>query len=288
MRKTGTPSVIFEMIRSFLVLARTLNVSKTAEDLNLSRQTVKRHIAELEDLKGMKLFEVTNRQYFLTQDGTAELEGAETLLERLDSWLDKEYELVAGLPRIHFKTDIEEFWAQRYPASDLWNRAPPLLQRGLKSWGESEAQLDHPKLKKIRPYLIIYRRLKHDWICVEVGEKSAYSSWLGWQWAKSVIGLSFRKDPISTSSDCFIVDAYDTVARTGGVWYDHIHTKLPRTSYEELQPVSYQRLIMSLFFPDGQQAIAALVARTNRVNIRGLASETLPLMSEEDLMEFDV
>ncbi|MGI9352116.1 MAG: helix-turn-helix domain-containing protein [Rhizobiaceae bacterium] len=288
MEKSATPSVIFEMMRSFVVLARTLNVTQTAEELMLTRQTIRRHISDLEGIKGKQLFEIQNRQYGLTEDGQSELIGAEALLQRLDSWLNKEYELVAGLPRIHFATEDNEFWAQRYPAIEAWNLAPPLIKSGLQQWGESGCELENRKLRKIRPYLVVYRQHGHDWICVEVGEKSSYSSWLGWKWAKSAVGISFHRDPICSSADDFMIEAYDSVARTGSIWYDHIHTKLARPQNGSEQPVNYQRLVMALSFPDGELAVASLVARTNNIQIQGLASDDMPLMSKEDLMEFDI
>ena len=286
--KAATPSVIFEMMRSFVVLARTLNVSQTAAELNLTRQTIRRHISDLEEFKGKQLFEIHNRQYVLTEDGQSELIGADVLLQRLDSWLNKEYELVAGLPCIHFQNGEKEFRAQRYPAIEAWNLGPPLIQKGLQCWGESGCQLESRRLRKIRPYLVIYRQHGHDWICVEVGEKSSYATWLGWKWAKSAIGASFHKDPISSSSDNFMIEAYDSVARTGSIWYDHIHTRFDRPQNGTEQPVNYQRLVMALSFPDGEQAVASLVARTNNINIHGLARKEMPLMSKEDLMEFDI
>ena len=263
-------------------------MSQTSEELGLTRQTVKRHIDTLEKMKGKKFFDIQNRQYVLTEEGQTELSGAEILLERLESWLNKEYELVAGLPRIHFQSENDEFWAQRYPAIQIWNHAPPIIKRGLQSWGECNCQLEHPKLKKIRPYLVVYRKNGPDWICAEVGEKSSYSTWLGWKWAKSVVGTSFHRDPISSHSDNFMIEAYDSVARTGGVWYDHIHTKFKRLQNGETQPVNYQRLVMALFFPDGQQAVASLVARTNNIEIHGLQKKDIQLMSKEDLMDFDI
>ncbi|MEM9278921.1 MAG: hypothetical protein AAGA76_10125, partial [Pseudomonadota bacterium] len=257
-------------------------------ELGQTRQTIRRHITELETIKGKKLFNTENRHYELTEDGHTELASAETLLERLESWLDKEYELVEGLPRIHFDDSEGEFWAQRYPTMQIWNLAPPLIKKGLQSWAESECQLEHPKLKKIRPYLMVYRKNGPDWVCAEVGEKSSYSTWLGWKWAKSVVGTSFHRDPLSSQSDNFMIEAYDSVARTGNVWYDHIYTSFSRPQNGKIQPVSYQRLVMALFFPDGSQAVASLVARTNDIEIHGLKKCDLKLMSAEDVMDFHI
>ncbi|MEM7067459.1 MAG: LysR family transcriptional regulator [Pseudomonadota bacterium] len=285
---TGAPSVIFEMMRSFVVLAKTLNISQTAESLNLTRQTVKRHISNLEEIKGNELFELKNRQYILTEYGHAELNSAETLLVRLNDWLNNDHRTIAGLQVTHHKNKASEFWAQRYPVIELLNLAPPLIKRGFQAWGESSCQIEHPKLKKIRPYLIVYRRIEGEWICVEIGEKSSYSSWRGLPWAQSAIGVSFQRDPINTPADDYILQAYSSVRKTGCAWYDHISTKTPRNENGKALPLNYQRLIVALTFPDGELAIGSLVARTNKVKIDGLPSTKFSAVSKKDLMEFDV
>jgi DNA-binding transcriptional LysR family regulator len=55
-----TNPLLFEMIRSFSKLAKTLNLSHAVHELSSTRQTVRRHIASLEEIKGENLFEVVN------------------------------------------------------------------------------------------------------------------------------------------------------------------------------------------------------------------------------------
>ena len=167
------------------------------------------------------------------------------------------------------------------------NLAPPLIQTGLECWTAGQSRIEHRRFQKIRPYLVVYRRNQLDWICVEVGAKSSYSSWLGWTWAKSAVGSSFFRDPTSSKSDSFLVEAYDSVTRNGSVWYDHISTLIPRRDSDELYPANYQRLVMSLLFPDGEPAIGVLVVRTNNLHIDGLPKDQITPMPAEDLMEFE-
>ena len=61
--------LLFEMIRSFTTLAKTLNLSHAVSELNSTRQTVRRHIAQLEAVKGETLFTLESRQYHLTEAG---------------------------------------------------------------------------------------------------------------------------------------------------------------------------------------------------------------------------
>ena len=58
MKKIQCQSILFELLRSFSTLARTLNLSKAVRELGSTRQTVRRHIYLLEEARGEKLFSV--------------------------------------------------------------------------------------------------------------------------------------------------------------------------------------------------------------------------------------
>ena len=45
-------AILFELLRSFTTLARTLNLSHAVKELRSTRQTVRRHIAQLEEMRG--------------------------------------------------------------------------------------------------------------------------------------------------------------------------------------------------------------------------------------------
>ena len=80
-------AILFEMLRSFTTLAHTLNLSKAVRVLGSTRQTVRRHIDILEDIRGEKLFKLQDRQYNLTEAGSQSLHEAEILLSRGEAWL---------------------------------------------------------------------------------------------------------------------------------------------------------------------------------------------------------
>ncbi|MEM7291139.1 MAG: LysR family transcriptional regulator [Pseudomonadota bacterium] len=277
------------MLRSFVVLGRSLNMTRTVEELLVSRQTIRRHINDLEELRGVKLFDFNERKYFLTTEGKQALFEAEVLLQKSENWISKNANLVNGLPGVSlWLSDGIPFHAQRHPLHAVWELAPPVIQRGLNDWMDARAQIQHEAFQQVRDYLIVYRKSQNDWICSEVGEKSSYVSWLGWRWAKSAVGSSFESDPTGNAADGFVLDAYETVARTGGIWYDHISTRLLRSDSKTPRPVNYQRLVLSLMYPNGATAVASLVARTNRIIISGLEEEDFDPMDEEELMEFEI
>ena len=57
------------MLQSFTALGQTLNLSKAVEQIGVTRQTIRRHVNDLEQLKNEKLFELHDRKYTLTAAG---------------------------------------------------------------------------------------------------------------------------------------------------------------------------------------------------------------------------
>ena len=84
----------------------------------------------------------------------------------------------------------DESWmyAKQHPLIDIWSDAPPIIKRGFELWSQARGDLGSSKLDRIRPYLLVYRKYKGEWLIVEVGEKSAYGTWLGLSTAKSELG----------------------------------------------------------------------------------------------------
>jgi hypothetical protein len=286
------PSTLFEILKSFTTLASTLNLSETVTRLGVTRQTVRRHINALEEIKGSKLFELLNRSYSLTDAGAQCHLEAQAILDQTEAWLhDKSIRArrQGSLERI---TYIDEkgysFHAQQQHLGRLWVDAPPLLRSSFEAWSRAELQLEHPAMDRIKAYRLVYRRLQDSWLCVEVGEFSSYATWLGWEWAKSAIGRFSKDDPVGTDFDSFMSQSYHGVFVAGNARLDHIAGMIPRTRNGPAIPVRFQRLLVGCRFPDGESALALFVARTNRVEISGLDPAEIPGMSPDLLMEEDI
>ena len=56
-------------LKTFLLLSKTLNYTKTAEQLHMSQPAVSQHIRYLEQSCGFKLFEYNHRRLQLTETG---------------------------------------------------------------------------------------------------------------------------------------------------------------------------------------------------------------------------
>ncbi len=286
------PSTLFDILRSFTTLASTLNLSETVEILGVTRQTVRRHINSLEEMKGIKLLELRNRRYFLTEAGEQHRLEAEQILAMAENWLSNRSIRKRGssyLDRVAYHdTHGYSFHAQQHHLSRLFQDGPPLLRRALEAWACSGLQLEHAELSEIKPYRLVYRRRTDGWLCVEVGEKSSYATWLGWEWAKSAIGRFSQEDPVGTDFDSFMSQAYPKVFEDGGARLDHICGQIPRERNGPAIPVRFQRLLLGCVFPDGEPALTLFVARTNRISISGLDMDEVPLMDEELLMEHEI
>jgi hypothetical protein len=289
MPQVQNQAILFDMLRSFTTLAHTLNLSEAVRILGTTRQTLRRHIDILEEVRGEKLFEVKDRQYGLTEAGSRSIQEAETVLARGEAWLAGRNQNIDGLALVKYD-DAQgcSFYAQQHPVPRLWRDSPPLLRHGLQAWVNGQAQLEHRSMKKITPYLNVYRKHKGRWLCVHVGEQSSIARWLGPVWAKSAIGCLLEEDPMSSGADRFVIEAYDRISREGNLRLDHIFLRLPRKEGETLQLASYQRLLFACVFPDGRSAVATLIAITNRIDISGLGLEDLPATPENVLMDFDI
>lgn len=74
---------MLEYIREFIHLANTMSFSKAANDLNLSQPSLRRHIADLENELGFKLFD--RNPLALTAAGYHYLEGMSAMVNDIDA-----------------------------------------------------------------------------------------------------------------------------------------------------------------------------------------------------------
>jgi len=286
MGRSSSKAILFELLRSYTVLARTLNLSKAVRELGSTRQTVRRHINLLEEYKGEKLFRLEDRQYHLTEAGKASLKGAVDLLESGDAWLDNRSGGGNGLEQVFFdgKDTGVRYHLQQHPLLKLWEDGSELLQLGFKSWVDAKGDIENPAFSLIRPYLMVFRQHEDSWICVETGQKSAYATWHGWRWQRSCIGRDITEMINVPAYLNHMLEPFRDVRRSGSVRFDHLHTEIPARESGELTPVSYQRLLMGCHLPDGSFALGVLIERTYNIDIPKLDPEQARLMPKEYLM----
>ena len=285
-------AITFDMLRAFDSLARTLNLSETAEDLKTTRQTVRRHISNLEEFRGGPLFSLQKQSYCLTPLGKGSLAGAQSILRQADSWCQGGLESPNRSQHLDYAKFTNEegrkFLSQQHPVSAVTRQGTPLVQKALSAWGRSLARIESEAMAEVRPYLVIYRRGDNGWVCVEVGDESTYTKWFGWTWAKSAVGRLSEDDQAGNEFNRFIADAYERLHGEGGVRLDHIFAHLPREVSEGPVPITFERLLMGCIFPDNTPALAVLVAVTPKVEINGLTEEDISSVSPDIIAEFDI
>ena len=273
------PNIMHEMLRSFVTLAKFLNLTHAVNHLGSTRQTVRRHIEMLQELRGQKLLAFVDRQYVLTREGALALVEAEQILQLGDAWMRQEVRVVDGLTAVLYHTNSEvPYFSQQHAIDMIWKNGTPLIQKGLLCWVESKAQLEAPEFDTVRDYLLTYRRHHREWLCVSIGEKSSYATWLGWSWAKSAIGKPLSDDPMASDADQYVNQSYDNILRSGGIRIDHVYTRIARTHGGAPEPITYQRLILRCMFPNGEHALVTLVDRTRAIQIVDVNLDDLPAM----------
>lgn len=283
--------VTFDMLRAFDSLARTLNLSETAERLGVTRQTVRRHISDLETVRGGTLFSLNKHSYALTQRGIASLAGARSMLRQAESWSKSAMSGSNGSQHLEYALSKDEkgrrYYSQQHPVNMVSRYGDPIVRKTLAAWGSALARIESPEFREVRPYLVVYRRAAQGWVCVEIGEKSAYAKWFGWTWSKSAVGRLSEDDHAGDEFNRFIAEAYERIHDEGGVRLDHLFAHLPREFSKEPIPVTFQRLLMGCIFPDDTPALAVLVSISGDVTINDLDIEDSKLVPQDLIEEFD-
>ncbi|MDU8911326.1 LysR family transcriptional regulator [Aestuariicoccus sp. MJ-SS9] len=280
------------MLRAFVVLSKTLNLARTCEELNATRQTVRRHIHELETIKGGSLFKVESRQYQLTPFGRASIAEAEFILRQIEKWSCQSKMNKASSEWLesnrYVDQDGREFLSQQHPVSKIATNGLPIMKSVVAAWGASQTQIEHEAMAKVRPYLVLFRKVPSGWVFAEVGEKSGYARWFGWTWSKSAIGKLMQEDNAGDDFNEFIAGAYARIYGEGGVRLDHIFAHLPKAETDEVVPVSFQRLLLGCVFPDGTPGLGLLGLITKQVEIDALDDQFLSHVPEDLVMDFEI
>lgn len=281
--------LLFEMLRSFTSLAETLNLSRTVEKLGSTRQTVRRHINTLEEIKGERLFIVDDRQYHLTEAGRHALQEAQNLQERGLAWLNNEAGHLGGLHHITKASDPDwYFYLQQHSVSWIWRGASGLLRKSVQCWAESEGEITHEAFDAVRPYLMVFRRASVGWVCSAVGSESSYATWYGRRWEYSAVGREVPRLPGGAPHASQLHQPFEEVRATGGLRYDHIHTRMDRGEEGVSEPISFKRLLMGCRYPDQSFALASMVVRSHDLQIEGVSQALIETMPEDLVMDGSV
>lgn len=264
------PALLFEMIRSFVTLASTLNLSHAVKELDSTRQTVRRHISQLEATMGAPLFHVEDRRYRLSVLGESVLPTAKDILGRGKLWLRGQARSVGEMQRLHASKGDWMFYQQQQPLGKIWEDESALLRETFRAWSMAGREIESPCIAHVRPFLIINRHSEAGWICVEFGSKSAYVAWYGQDFARSNVGRPVSQMPAGEEFSNMIFAAYVEVQTAQMARLDHVWMRMPPAEGRQSTVYAYQRLMLSGTFPDGSPAVMTLVSPLDRVSIDGI------------------
>lgn len=277
--------LLFEMLRSFTTLAETLNLSKAVRQLGSTRQTVRRHVAQLEELKGGDLFAVDDRQYRLTDLGKKVLPEAIELLAQAEGWLTGRSSSINGMQYLRQEMDAGwSFYQQQHPIGRVFTSTGEMLPSVMRAWAMSGGDIEHEAMRAVRPYCNIFRRAEGKWLFTEVGEESSYVSWFGETVARSTIGRPLSQMPGGDSFGRLVNVAYEEVEANQSVRLDHVFTVFSKGEEKIPTPICYERLMLGSKFADGSFAMVSAVRRTYDVEIQGVSDEMLRQMPIDCVM----
>lgn len=281
--------VTVAMLRAFVCMSRNLNLSKASAEMRATRQTVRRHITDLETILGETLFEVVDRQYHLTAHGHASLDEARSLLLQLDAWSGQsslKKNSAQGLEMLQFTdADGKVFYSQQHSVSQVAVKGLEVMKKAFVAWGNAETQIEHKAMEAIRPYTVLYRKGPAGWVFVHVGKESAYARWFGWTWSRSAIGKLITEDNAGDEYNEFISGAYSRIYNEGGVRLDHVFAHLPKDG-GGAQTGTFQRLLLGGVFPDGTPGLILLAVITEQIEIDALDEADRPQLPADLIMDF--
>lgn len=279
--------LLFEMMRSFTTLAQTLNLSHAVSELHSTRQTVRRHISQLEVLRGEPLFYVKDRRYELTQAGNEALPEAQELLTRARAWSRGQTGSHGALQYLQTANGDWVFYQQQQPMGSIWRDESVLLRETYRAWMMASGEIESPNLAHVRPHLLVFRNTDSGWICVEFGERSAYVNWFGQDYARSSVGRPIARLPAGEELGKMLDQSFVDIETTQMARLDHVYTRMPKRHGENQVTMVYQRLMMGGFFPDGSSAVITLVVPTSNVNIAGLDEDLRSAITDIMPTNFD-
>lgn len=267
-KAVSTPPMMAEMMRSFVVLAQIENLTGAVSELGVTRQTVRRHITQLEELLGCDLLVPGPKGYSLTEDGERHLTNANWTLRQMEDWVTGCVDVVGHLQQVTVQLeDNRYFCGRQHKLSDVWRLGTSSIQQCFRAWIESEGNVQHPLIEEIRPKMVFFRKQKGKWLYIHVGDESSMADWLGLVWARSEVGSFLENDLMSSDADRFVSCAYDETLAQGTVRFDHIATTLARTRGGPPEPVNYQRLLMACRLPNGSPVLGALRISTDKIEV---------------------
>lgn len=242
-------NLLYGYVRSFVKLAYMGDVRQVSKHLDITRQSIKRHILELENLLDAQLFERVGTSSALTSMGTLWLPRAQEFFELSASFLNRR-----GSNQAHYQSTQLPF---RMLLKDQSNSS--MLRDFAKAWLQSEQDLSDSCIQPFLSHCIVYERKSGAWVSREIGAKSAFSRWFGTEITIRSKGQRLSKMETGGDLQDEISFLLDGVYTRGGVHFSEVACNLHKPGEADRCPVLYQRLLAELSDKDGQPVVASLI-----------------------------
>lgn len=226
-------NLLFGYVRSFVRLAYLGDVNIAAKELGVTRQSIKRHIHELENLLECELFSHIGSPSRLSERGVLWMPRAQEFIELSGVFLNRR-----GVAKAEYQSTQLPL---RMLMRDSSNSA--LLRAVANYWMQGNQATTGPEFTKFAEHTIIYERQSGTWAAKVIGVKSAFCQWFGPEIAKSSEGKTVAE--MATGSDLrdevsFLLDGVYT---RGGLHFSEVSCKLQRPNVDGRVPVLFQRLL---------------------------------------------
>ncbi len=284
---SANPVSSLKSILAFREMAVLGGIGVAAEALGITRVTFRDHLRNLEAYFDTPLYVPRGRGIVLTETGQKLHERTDAIIVTLRMLLAES--LSDSRHSLKEMADLKYF-QQRHGLQKI-KRQTPLIRRGFEDYAASEGKLDHERMSWLWEHFLVYRRVPEGWLCINVGKRSSYATWLGKSWAMGAVGKLSSTDPTGETYDLLATEGYNEVWHWGAPRLDHLHTAIVRRRGGEKIWVSYQRALFLAQLPNDEHpdnyepVIVSLVARTNQIEIDALRGRKIQQTAAVDLMD---
>ncbi|MEM7751763.1 MAG: LysR family transcriptional regulator [Pseudomonadota bacterium] len=242
-------NLLYGYVRSFVRLAYLGDVQKVADGLGITRQSVRNHILELENLLEVQLFDKIGAMSRLTSMGALWLPRAQEFHELAGAFLRRR-----GSNSAHYHSTQLPL---RMLMNDETNSAQ--LREFARAWMQGVNRVDISEFKHFEPYCIVYERREGAWVSRSIGQNSAFASWFGADVAKNSEGKKLIDMETGSDLQDEVSFLLDGVYTRGGLHFSEVACNLLRPGWMERRPALYQRLLAEMIDECGQPVIASMI-----------------------------
>lgn len=252
-RERYNANLLFGYVRSFVRLAYLGDVSIAARELETTRQTIGRHIMELENLLECTLFEAVGANSRMTEWGVL--------------WLPRAEEIFDTCSALFSKKDKRntEYRSTQLPLRMLLRDSSisKRLSAFAGAWMLGDKSLSCERMAQFHDHWITYERKKGTWCARSVGANSALSQFYGQDLATNSAGATIQQMISGTELRDEISFLLDSIYTRGGIHFSEVACRLIKPGTTEPITVLYQRVLVELSDENERPVVGSVIELMN-------------------------